>query len=81
MEYVSASKNLIKRNPNQKQKQRLSDIVHKMVYHKSDKEKRNGKIMLRRLYLCNQAVKASGEKLSLHWDKVTCKNCLRLKEE
>lgn len=30
-------------------------------------------------YLCNQAVKASPDKLESDWNKVTCKNCLKQK--
>ena len=32
------------------------------------------------VYLCNQAVHALTKKSSLRWNKVTCKNCLKIKK-
>ena len=41
-------------------------IIHKAIY-KEDKI----------FYLCNQAVVVNEDKLTNHWEDVTCKNCLK----
>ena len=49
-------------------------IIHKI----SD---RVDKVMGRRYYLCNQAVRPkSVSKYSFKWENVNCKNCLKQKE-
>jgi len=56
-------------------------IIHKLIFSKEYFEKIPNTTRLRRsyLYLCNQAVTPTLNKLSYRWNKVTCKNCLKQK--
>lgn len=64
-------------------KTRLSYQIHKAIYSKDEYVKKNkhSSIMVKKkMYLCNQAVTADKRKMSVKWDDVTCKNCLKQRQ-
>ena len=61
----------------------MTNIIHKAVWksHKQDTNNR-GVVKVRvPYYRCNQAVTANPNKIAINGEKVTCKNCLRFKDE
>ncbi len=65
-------------------KQSKKPIIHKAIYKKfnfKEHEDEGYRIKPDKMYLCNQAVKPTKEKMNMHWKHVTCKNCLKQKEK
>ena len=52
----------------------MTDIIHKVLYKEDEEGNYHGMF-----YTCNEAIgiKEGNTKVTMYWDRVTCKNCLK----
>lgn len=62
----------LRKSKNKKEIEEKPKIIHKLTYYRCSDKMR---------YLCNQAVLPTEGKFSTNWKDVTCKRCLKLKDE